>query len=128
MADYPPYFSPFLVVLHNSTEDSVQQDERLSDGSVWRRDPAVSGLCDAADSFTNPPHLFHHLDGSLMASGKTVRLWVNTGGSWNDVPRFSCAAKQMCSIKYILLFVDIFIILVFLLENIRMIFPVRCQI
>ncbi|KAM7394483.1 hypothetical protein PAMP_021286 [Pampus punctatissimus] len=54
--------------LHNSTEDCVQQDERLFDCAVWYRNHAVSGLCDANDSFTNAPHLIHHLDGSLTAS------------------------------------------------------------
>lgn len=62
----------FLVVLHDSTQDRLQQDERLFDCSVWRRNHAVSGLCDTTDSFNDPAHLVHHLDGSLTASVETA--------------------------------------------------------
>lgn len=65
--------SLFLVVLHNGTEDCFQQDELLCDCTVRCRNHAVSGLCDTTDSFTDPAHLIHHLDGGLTASGETAQ-------------------------------------------------------
>lgn len=61
-----------LAVLHNSTEDCLQQDEFLFDCTVWCRNRAVSGLWDITDNFTDPARLIHHLDGSVMASGETA--------------------------------------------------------
>lgn len=74
-------FSP--PVLHYDTEDRVQQTERLFDCTVWHVHCAVCRLRDAADVFTRPARLVHHLDGCLMTSGEK-RLW----------PSFCCVTEK----------------------------------